>query len=122
MGKEILKEKSLAFAKRIVMNYKYLTENKKEFVLSKQCLRSGTSIGANIKEAEYAHTKADFIYTLNIALKEASETEYWLILLHESNYLEKNIYDSLLADCIEIIKLLISSIKTAKANLKATKN
>ena len=110
----ILKEKSFVFALRIVKCYQYLQSEKHEYVLSKQLLRCGTSIGANIREAEQAESKNDFIHKLSIALKETNETEYWLELLHQSNYLNQQSFDSLFNDCKELLKLLISIIKTSK--------
>ena len=110
----IVKTKSYLFAIRIVKLYKFLTEDKKEFVLSKQLLRSGTSIGANVREAEHAESKADFIHKLSIALKEANETEYWLDLLKDTNYLNNSEYLSIQIDIKEILKLLTSIIKTSK--------
>ena len=115
----ILKVKSLAFAIRIVKLYKHLCEKDKEYVLSKQCLRSGTAIGALVREAEYGQSKADFINKLSIALKEANETLYWLILLHETNYLTTKSFESIKSDTEELLRLLISSIKTAKQNSKS---
>jgi len=112
----ILKEKSIAFAIRIVRCYKYLEQEKKEKVISKQLLRSGTSIGANIHEGIYGQSVADFMSKLSIALKEASETSYWLLILHETDYLNGEMYDSIKLDIDEIIKLLISSLKTTKKN------
>ncbi len=111
--KNIIKEKSFEFAKEIVYLYKVL-ENKKEFVLSKQLLRSGTSIGANIREAEHAQSKADFIHKLSISLKEANETEYWLDLLNETNYLTNDEFQNLKYKNTEILKILISIINTSK--------
>lgn len=110
--------KSKAFALRIIKLYKYLCDEKKEFVLSKQVLRSGTSIGANIKESEYAQSKADFNAKLYIALKEANETEYWLELLHESEYIPEEAFNSIYSDNKELIKLLTSITKTLKTNNK----
>lgn len=110
-----LLEKSEAFALRIVRLYQYLTEEKNERVMSKQALRSGTSIGANVAEGHYAASKADFINKYVIAEKEAAETLYWLRLLIKSDYLEdKSDTESLVADCDELIRLLASSIKTAR--------
>ena len=110
----ILESKSKAFALRIVKLYQYLRE-KKESVLSKQLLRSGTSIGANIAEGKYAQSKDDFINKNSVALKEASETLYWLDLMIEAKLLdEMNAADSLRTDCEELIRILVSSIKTAK--------
>jgi len=111
--KNIIKEKSFAFAVEIVCLYQILSE-KKEFVLSKQLLRSGTSIGANIREAEHAQSKADFIHKLSISLKEANETEYWLDLLHETKFLSEIEFQSIKAKIIEILKLLTSIINTSK--------
>ena len=106
--------KSKLFAIRIIRFYKYLTEEKKEFIISKQLMRSGTSIGANIRESYFAQSQADFIHKLNIALKEADETAYWLELLVESNMIEEHMFNSLYTDVKEIIALLVASIKTAK--------
>ena len=107
-------DKSKFFAIRIVRAYKYLTAEKNEYVLSKQLLRSGTSIGANVKEAIRGQSKPDFYSKLNIALKEASETEYWLEILYETEYIDKKLFDSINSDCQEIIKLLVSITKTQK--------
>jgi four helix bundle protein len=96
--------------------YQYLCETKKEFVLSKQILRSGTSIVANIRESEHGQSKADFIHKLSISLKEANETDYWLDLLHQADYLDTQKYESLKLDCEEILKLLTAIIKTSKRN------
>jgi four helix bundle protein len=110
-------EKSFAFAIRIVNAFKMLSEKHKEYVLSKQLLRSGTAIGALIKEAEHAQSKADFLNKMNIALKEANETEYWLLLLKETRYFSESEFESLNNDCREIIRLLISIVKTTKTKL-----
>lgn len=110
----VVKSKSYRFAVRIVNLYKFLTEEKKEFVISKQLLRSGTSIGANVREAEHAESKADFIHKLSIALKEANETEYWLDLLNETDYINNSEYLSIQLDIKELLKLLISIIKASK--------
>ena len=107
-------EKSFLFAIRIVNLYKHIIDIKKEFVLSKQLLRCGTSIGANIAEAHDAQSRADFISKQNIALKEANETEYWLRLLHATNYLTDTEFQSIYVDCQELQKMLISIIKTSK--------
>ena len=107
-------EKSFAFAIRIVNLYKYLKENHNEHVLSKQLLRSGTSIGANVAEAQRGQSKADFVAKMSIALKEASETEYWLRLLYKTEYLTKNQFDSIHSDIKEIIAILMSICKTAQ--------
>lgn len=114
MKDSILFPKSKAFALRIVRLYKYLRE-RKESIIAKQMLRSGTSIGANIAESRYAQSKSDFTSKLQIALKEAAETEYWLELLRDSELVESSsAFDSLCADCTELIKLLTASVKTAK--------
>ncbi|MRX37684.1 four helix bundle protein [Flavobacterium sp. LC2016-23] len=111
--KNIIKEKSFAFAIDIVNLYKVLTD-KKEFVLSKQLLRSGTSIGANVRESEHAQSKADFIHKLSISLKEANETEYWLDLLYETKYLSDIEFQNIKPKIIELLRLLTSIIKTSK--------
>ena len=113
-GDNAIKEKSKAFALRIIRIYQYLREQKHEFVLSKQILRSGTSIGANIREAQRAQSKPDFYSKMNIALREADETSYWLELLFESEYIDKAAFESVYSDCEEIIKLLTSITKTQK--------
>lgn len=110
-------EKSLKFAARIVKLYQYLVKEKKETIISKQIIRSGTSIGANANEAAYAVSKNDFIAKLHISLKETAETEYWLRLLILSEYIEKEHGESMLNDCLEIKKLLVASLKTAKDQL-----
>ena len=114
MKDNILIEKSIDFGARIVKLYQHLTKTKHETVLSKQILRSGTSIGANINEAQYGNSKADFIAKLHIALKETAETEYWLHVLHKSDFLDENMANSLLTDCLEIKRILIVSVNTAK--------
>lgn len=113
----ILRDKSLAFALRIVKACRYLAEESREYVLSKQLMRSGTAIGALVREAEYAETKLDFIHKLAIARKEASETIYWLALLAGASLLTGQQAASLQTDVTELLKLLTSSIKTAKATL-----
>lgn len=102
------------FAIRIVNMYKYLCENKKEYVMSKQLLRSGTSIGANVREAKRAQSTPDFYTKLTIALKEADETTYWLDLLHETGYLSQIEYDDVVKDCEELLRILVSATKTLK--------
>ena len=109
-----IQDKSRAFAIRVIYCYRYLTEEKNEFVISKQILRSGTSIGANTRESKNAQSRMDFLSKLNIALKEADETEYWLDLLHATKYLDDKMFNSLNEDCTEIIKLLTAIIKTLK--------
>ncbi len=120
MGREnnILADKSVAFSIRVVNCYKFLTDSKKEFVMSKQFLRCGTSIGANIHEGIYAQSSPDFISKLSISLKEASESSYWLKILSETQFLDEKMYMSLKEDIDEIIRLLISSIKTTKNKVK----
>ena len=108
----IIVVKSKAFAIRIINMYKYLTQTKNEHIMSKQLLKSGTSIGANVKEGIRGQSKSDFYSKLNIALKEASETEYWLEILFETDYIDKKMFDSVYADCQEIIKILVSITKT----------
>ncbi len=116
MKDNILIDKSLHFAARIIKLNKYLVSDKKETVISRQIIRSGTSIGANINEANYGQSKADFISKMQIALKETAETEYWLRLLILSEYIKDKECASLLDDCLEIKRILISSINTAKEN------
>ena len=118
MKNNTVMDKSYAFALRIIKSYKYLCTEKKEFVLSKQLLRSGTSIGALIKEAEHAQSRADFINKMSVALKEANETEYWLMLLHDSEYLDEKGYPSIVEDCKELIRLLVSIVKSTKQTLE----
>ena len=118
MKENLLIDKSLAFASRIIKLYQYLTTDKQELVISKQIVRSGTSIGANINEANYGQSKADFISKMHIALKETSETEYWLRLLTMSEYLTNDMGDSLLTDCLELKRMLVASINTAKKEEK----
>ena len=110
----MIREKSLEFAKRIVRVYEFLSKEKGEFVLSKQLLRCGTSIGANVAEAEYGISKKDFQAKMYIALKECAETLYWLELLHSCDYLSKKEYESLFKDCEELRKILSSITKTIK--------
>ena len=122
MKKEsVVMNKSYAFALRVVKLYKYLVTEKKEYVLSKQLLRSGTAIGALIKEGEHAQSKADFLNKMNVSLKEANETEYWIELLRDSEYLSTSESLSLLADIAEIIRILISIVKSTKASLDKNK-
>ena len=110
----IIEQKSFEFAVRIVNLYKHLNETKKESVLSKQLLKSGTSIGANVAEAEQAQSKPDFISKMSIALKEASETKYWIRLLTSTSYLTEAESASILNDCVELEKILVSIIKSSK--------
>lgn len=122
MKENVLRKKSLTFAVRIVNLSKYLRENKKEFTLSDQVLRSGTAIGAMICEAERSESTPDFIHKLKIAEKEANETLYWLELLKETQYITQTEYNSINDNTIELIKMLVSSIKTARANYKQQQN
>ena len=115
--RNIVTDKSYAFALRIIKLYKFLVEEKREFVLSKQILRSGTAVGALIKEAEHAQSKADFLNKMNIALKEANETEYWLMLLKDSDYIDEKSFNSLHPESVELIKLLASIVKSTKKSL-----
>ena len=114
MNQNAAVEKSFEFAVRIVNVYKYLIREHKEYTLSKQLLRSGTSIGANIAEAQQAQSKADFISKLSIALKETTETKYWIRLLSATGYLSDAECRSILGDCIELEKMLVASVKTTK--------
>ena len=116
MKENILIDKSIDFAARIVKLCKFLENSQKEHIISNQIIRSGTSIGANINEAQYGNSKADFISKLHISLKEAAETEYWLRLLYKSELIDQKMFNSLLDDCLELKKLLIASINTAKSN------
>ena len=118
---KIAKDKSMTFAVRIVNLYKYLTETKNEYVVSKQILRSGTSIGANLAESECAISNADFLSKIYIALKECSETLYWLELLNKTDYLSNSQYESLTSNCEELRKILSATTKTLKNKLSATK-
>lgn len=115
--KNVVKEKSFAFALRVVRLNRYLQEEKREYVLSKQILRSGTAIGALVREAEQAESKADFVHKLAIALKEANETEYWIDLLHQTELIGEKGFDSIKPDAVELIKLLTSIIKTTRQQL-----
>lgn len=114
MRNNIIQEKSKKFAIRIVKLYKYLNDEKKEFVLSKQLLRSGTSIGANLMEAEHAQSNNDFLHKNSISLKEANESKYCLELLFETEYLTKEQFESILSDCDELVKMLVATLKTLK--------
>ena len=113
-----LVDKTISFAIRIVRCYQYLQNEKKEFVMSKQLLRSGTSIGANVHEALFGQSRADFVSKINIALKEASETSYWLSILSKTEYLDNNMYDSIKEDIDTIIRILIATLKTTRKNEK----
>jgi four helix bundle protein len=117
MKENIIKIKSFAFAIRVVKMYQYLTETKKEFVLSKQLLRSGTSVGAMVREAEHTESKADFIHKMEIAQKEINEVIYWLELLNATDYLSKDQFESINTDAVKLFKMITSIIKTTKSNL-----
>ena len=110
----IIKTKSYVFAIRIVNLYKILVEEKKEYILAKQLLRAGTSIGALVRESEHAESKADFIHKLSVALKEANESEYWLDILYDTNFISSQIHKSITKDNKELLKLLTAIIKTSK--------
>ena len=112
MAENVVLNKSKKFAVKIVRLYQFLTDKKKEFVLSRQLLRSGTSIGANVREAHNSQSKKEFIAKMNIALKEAAESEYWIELLFETDYLNEHDFSSVMFDCGELNRLLISIIKT----------
>jgi four helix bundle protein len=116
MSDNILYDKSYTFAIRIVNLNKYLQLEHKEFTLSKQLLRSGTSIGAMTREAKFAQSRADFVHKLSIALKEANETDYWLDLLHDTNYLNNKMFNDIKKDIQELISLLVAIVKTTKNN------
>ena len=113
----ILVDKSIDFSIRMAGCYKFLMEEKNEYIMSKQLFRSGTSIGSNIHEGIQAQSKADFVSKLGIALKEASESSYWLIVLRRAGFLEETLYQSMREDLDEIIRILVSSIKTTKKNM-----
>ncbi len=113
----VIHAKTYAFAIRVVNAYRFLYDSQKEYVLSKQMLRSGTAIGALVAEAHHAQSSADFLNKMNIALKEANETSYWLSLLKDTGYLKTEQYDSIAKDCNEIIALLVSIVKSLKTKL-----
>ena len=115
--KDSVRDKSYAFALRMIKMYQHLTKDKQEFILSKQVLRSGTSIGANIEEASGAQSNKDFLAKMTIAYKEARETHYWLRLLHDSGYFTENAAISILNDCEELLKMLASIKKTTQSRL-----
>ena len=114
----ILKNKSYKFAVRIVRLSQYLQQEKKEFVLNKQILRSGTAVGAIIREAEFAQSPSDYIHKFSIALKEANETDYWLALLYDTKFIDDKLFESLSKDCKELVSMLVSTLKTLKEKLK----
>ncbi len=117
MKENVVKTKSFLFAVRVVKLYQFLCEDKREFVLSKQLLRSGTSVGAMVREAEHSESKADFVHKMAIAQKEMNESLYWLELLKETEYLTLQQFDSMNADAVEIIKLITTIIKTTKSTI-----
>lgn len=117
-GQNAVMDKSFLFAVRIVKLYQYLCENKKEFVLSKQVLKSGTSIGANVEEAHGGISDSDFSNKISIAYKESRETHYWLRLLHSTDYIDQKMFDSLTADCDELCKLTYSILNTTRIKKK----
>lgn len=117
MKENIVKSKGFGFAVRVVKLYKFLCDEKKEFVLSKQLLRSGTSVGALVREAEHSESKADFVHKMAIAQKEMNETLYWLELLKETEYLTQQQFESINNDGVELIKRITSIIKTTKSNI-----
>jgi four helix bundle protein len=119
LSKGPLWNKSFAFALRVVKLAKYLANEQKEYVLSKQVLRSGTAIGALVREAEHAESKADFAHKMNIALKESNETLYWLELLYQAEYITDQSYRSIQTDAEELVKLLVSIVKTTRATIRA---
>ena len=114
MNESVLKDKSYVFAIRIVKLSQYLQSEKKEFVLSKQILRSGTAIGALVREAQFGQSRADFVNKMSIALKEANETDYWISLLKDTEFINGKLFTSMQKDCKELIALLVSTVKTSK--------
>jgi len=114
----VVQEKSYEFALRIVKLYRWLCETKKEFVLAKQILRSGTSIGANVEEAIGGQSEKDFHSKMTIAYKESRETHYWLRLLHDAEFIDNKLYQSIIADCEELLKLIGSITKTMRSKIR----
>ena len=112
----VVKEKSYLFAKRIVLMCRFLRETQHEYIMTKQLLRCGSSIGANVAESKYAQSRPDFVAKLSIALKEAGETNFWLHLLHDTGYLTERQFVSIIGDCEELERLLVSIVKTTKEN------
>ena len=117
MSKNIVLEKAIAFALRIVKLYKYLSDERKEYVLSKQVLISGTYIAKHAKDATQSDSKSVFAHEMQISLKRAYETEFWLMILHEGEFLADKEYESINEDCVELIKILTAIVKTAKQNV-----
>lgn len=122
MKRSVLRNKSYRFAVRIVNMSVFLRNDKKEYILSKQIVRSGTAIGASIREAEFAQSDLDFIHKFSVSLKEANETQYWLDLLKDTGFIEESIYLSMKSDCKELISMLVASINTLKSKLKTKKD
>ncbi|WP_352421499.1 four helix bundle protein [Proteiniphilum sp.] len=119
MGDSILKIKSYEFALLVIQVVSKLQKEQKEYILSRQIMRSGTAIGALIREAEFAQSKVDFIHKMSIALKEANETFYWISLLKDSHYIDNDVFVSMNTNCNELIALLVSIVKTSKKNLNS---
>jgi four helix bundle protein len=119
MAKSILKDKSYAFAIRTVKLNQYLRDERREFVLSKQLLRSGTAIGAMVRDAEFGQSRADFRNKMYIALKEANETDYWLNLLKDTHYIGDKEFESVSRDCTELIRMLVATVKTTASPKKS---
>lgn len=117
MSQSILIQSSLKFSAKVIKLQQYLTKQKRESIISKQIMRSATSIGANINEANYGSSKSDFIAKMHIALKECAETEYWIRVLKESEYITEEIFNNLIKDCLSIKKMLVSTLNTAKKNI-----
>ena len=117
MDDNVILRKSMAFALRIIKLYNYLNDEKREYVMSKQVLRCGTRIGAKAHEAHNAESTRDFLITMNQALKDASETEYWLMILSQSGYFSDRQYTDILADCVELKKILTATVKTMKTRV-----
>ncbi|HKX82593.1 MAG TPA: four helix bundle protein [Pyrinomonadaceae bacterium] len=115
MGKFVIREKSYSFAIRVVKLNQYLCDTRKEFILSKQLLRSGTAIGALVREAEFGRSRADFRNKMSIALKEANETVYWLNLLKDTDYINEGMFESMSEDCLELVKMLVATVKTTSS-------
>ena len=122
MKENILKNKSFSFAVRMVNLYKFLKKQHSEYIISQQLIRSGTSIGAIVREAEHAESMKDFVHKLSIGLKEANESKYWLELLVATEFITKKMFDSLNKDCEELLKLLTASVKTSKRKIKSIIN
>lgn len=117
MSESILIKHSLKFSAKVIKLQQYLIKEKKETIISKQIIRSATSIGANINEANYGSSKADFVAKMHIALKECAETEYWIKLLKEAEYITEEMFNNLINDCLSIKKMLISTLNTVKKNI-----